>query len=230
MDHRTLLYQYFHLLLHEIFTKSRFEIPIFLTVNKRLGISADKEIEVLKTIHSAEEKDNRIVQRDIAYIVGVSIGMTNTIIKRLAKKGLLSIHKINSRNIRYTLSPAGIRALSEKSYRYFKRTIKNVVYYKEKIGDAISAAAEKGAQTVVLLGESDLGFIIEHFCFKYGLGFRRVKDGGEATAGGSVSTGPGSAPPALTAGEYPVYSEKIAPPDGSGSEGSEAFYLRTIVV
>jgi hypothetical protein len=124
-----------------------------------------------------------------------------------------------------------MRVLSEKSYRYFKRTIKNVVFYKEKIGDAVYAAAEQGYDTIVLAGESDLDFIVEHFCYKYGLGYRRVKGGITAAGGNAELTADavcGSA--VLGPGEYPVYSEKIAPPDGRGPDGSGAFYLRTIVV
>ena len=139
-----------------------------------------------------------------------------------------------------------MRVLSEKSYRYFKRTIKNVVFYKEKIGDAVYAAAEQGYDTIVLAGESDLDFIVEHFCYKYGLGYRRVKGGIEASGGSAESTADAACgPEVIGPGEYPVYSENIVPPDGrgvntigpdeSGSEGwgpdeSETFYLRTIVV
>ena len=182
-------------------------------MNKPVSGPLEKEIEVLETIHHADEKEKRIVQRDIAHIVGVSIGMTNTIIKRLTKKGLLTVRRINSRNIRYALSPEGMRMLSEKSYRYFKRTIKNVVIYKEKIGAAVYSAAELGYDTVILVGESDLDFIVEHFCFKQGIGFRSLK----------------AAAPTLGPYEYPVYSEKIVPPDGGSPEGNTAFYLRLIV-
>jgi DNA-binding MarR family transcriptional regulator len=210
-------------------------------MSETLDTTAEKEIEVLETIHHADENDRQVVQRDIAHIVGVSIGMTNAIIKRLAKKGLLTIRKVNNRNVRYALSPEGMRVLSEKSYRYFKRTIKNVVYYKEQIGDAVYAAAENGYDTVVLVGESDLDFIVEHFCYKYGLGYRRVKGGGRASTAGSAEPPAGAVcgPAVLTPGEYPVYAEKIVPPDRRRAtavgqdrrspDGNKAFYLRAIV-
>jgi DNA-binding MarR family transcriptional regulator len=67
-------------------------------------------------------------QRDLAKIAGLSLGMTNAILKRLALKGLLTIKRVNNRNIHYIVTPTGIEAITRKSYRYFKRTIKNVVY------------------------------------------------------------------------------------------------------
>ena len=137
--------------------------------------ATDKELEVLETIHSASENGETMVQRDIAHVVGVSVGMTNAIMKRLVKKGLITIRKVNNRNIHYAVSPEGVRALSQKSYRYFRRTIKNVVYYKEKIGSILEEVRERGYGRVVLAGRSDLDFIVEHFCFKYGLEFCRAK-------------------------------------------------------
>ena len=204
--------------------------PYKQAMSSSLDTHIDKELEILETIHCAKEQEQPVVQRDIAHIVGVSLGMTNAILKRLVKKGLLTIKKVNNRNIHYAVSPEGMRALSEKSYRYFKRTIKNVVYYKEKIGDVIEAAGGEGFDTVVLAGQSDLDFIVEHFCFKYGLGIQRVKpeqaDAAGASGGGVEHT---------RDGRFVIYSERILPPfDGPVREDEDDaeksfFYLRSIV-
>ena len=88
-------------------------------------MNIDKEIEILESIY---HNPHRVSQRDLAQIAGLSLGMTNVILKRLAGKGLLTIKKVNNRNIRYAVSPKGIEAITRKSYRYFKPTIKNVVF------------------------------------------------------------------------------------------------------
>ena len=41
-------------------------------------------------------------------------------------------------------SPAGVEAITRKSYRYFKRTIKNVVFYKESIERLVQEGKESG--------------------------------------------------------------------------------------
>jgi DNA-binding MarR family transcriptional regulator len=128
---------------------------------------ADLELAVLKAVHDRAD----VKQRDIAEIVGVSLGMTNAILRRLSQKGLVTIKRVNNRNLRYAVSPDGMEAIAKRSYRYFKRTIKNVVYYRDAIERVIRHAARDGYDTVVLVGESDLAFIIEHFCEKYGLSF-----------------------------------------------------------
>lgn len=135
--------------------------------------SSEKEIEILENIYNSPEK---IRQRDLAHIVGLSLGMTNAILKRLAKKGLITISKVNNRNIQYAVSPEGMEEIARRSYRYFKRTIKNIAYYKESIEALISDVAQGGYEAVAMVGPSDLDFIVEHLCFKYGLEFKRRKE------------------------------------------------------
>jgi len=130
--------------------------------------SSEKEITILSHIHSNPHNVN---QRDLARIVGLSLGMTNEIVKRLATKGLLTVKRINNRNIHYIVTPRGIEAITRKSYRYFKRTIKNVVYYKESIENLAARVREKGFDAILLKGVSDLDFIVEYACRKQGLAF-----------------------------------------------------------
>lgn len=128
--------------------------------------STEKEIVILSHIHSNPHNVN---QRDLARIVGLSLGMTNEILKRLTVKGLLTIKRINNRNIHYIVTPRGIEAITRKSYRYFKRTIKNVVYYRESIEELTARVKERGFDGLLLKGVSDLDFIVEYACRKQGL-------------------------------------------------------------
>ena len=63
-----------------------------------------------------KNNQSHINQRDLAEIAGLSLGMTNSILKRLVHKGLLSINKVNNRNIRYLVTPSGLEAISSRSY------------------------------------------------------------------------------------------------------------------
>ena len=125
--------------------------------------SIDKEYTILENIHNNREK---IRQRDLAHIAGISLGMTNSILKRLIGKGLLTAKKINHRNIHYAVTASGINEIMRRSYRYFKRTIKNIVVYKEKIEELVKDIKRKGYNKIVLVGKSDLEFIVEHCCRK----------------------------------------------------------------
>lgn len=141
----------------------------------------EKELEILQYLHH----DTNLHQRDISRIVGLSLGMTNAILKRLATKGLLMVRKVNNRNIRYIVSPAGVEEISRRSYYYFKRTIKNIVYYKDILQNLLMELQQKGVQRVVLEGQSDVDFILEHLCHKLNLQFQRTQ-GSHALKEGEV--------------------------------------------
>jgi len=132
--------------------------------------TSDSELNILENIYS---HSGRVRQRDLAKIAGLSLGMTNSIVKRLATKGWLTIRKVNNRNIMYAVSPAGLEQIARRSYRFVKRTIKNIVYYREAIEAFAQDVKARGFRSLVLVGMSDLDFIVEHACGAYGIEYVR---------------------------------------------------------
>ena len=176
-------------------------------------ISPEKEIEILERISRSK---STIRQRDLARIIGLSLGMTNSILKRLTNKGLLKIKKVNNRNIQYVVSPAGMEAIALRSYRYFKRTLKNVVTYKEAVDELVREIKQKGCRRLVLVGKSALDFIVEHFCDKYRIEYRNVRDL--------------SANPPGEDGDFLLYSENLRSPvlETENSESLHTLFLHRV--
>lgn len=133
--------------------------------------TSDKEAIILEHIYY----NDSLKQRDLADKAGISLGMTNAILKRLIEKGWLMTKRLNSRNISYVVSPAGMEEIFKRGYRYFKRTIDDVHQYKEGIEQLVSAAVKDGYKAITLVGESDLDFIVEYACGKYGVEFKKTK-------------------------------------------------------
>ena len=133
--------------------------------------TSDKEAIILEHIYY----NDSLKQRELADKAGISLGMVNTILRRLIEKGWLMAKRINRRNISYVVSPAGIEEIFKRSYRYFKRTIDDVLLYKEGIEWMVSEAAEGGYKTIVLVGNSDLEFLVEYECEKAGISFKKVE-------------------------------------------------------
>jgi DNA-binding MarR family transcriptional regulator len=141
----------------------------------------DTEYIILENIYDSDGRNTALRQRDLALIAGASLGMTNSILKRLAQKGWITIRKLNNRNIQYAVTLEGMNEIIHRSYRYFKRTIKNAVYYKDTLEDIARRARNGNITAVVLIGDSDLDFIVEHACRKNGLRF--LKAAGDENAG-----------------------------------------------
>jgi predicted transcriptional regulator len=138
--------------------------------------SPDTEYVILERVYDSSESQLPLRQRDLAQMAGTSLGMTNSILKQLARKGWLTIKKLNSRNIQYAVTLEGMNEIIRRSYGYFKRTIRNVFFYKEKIDDAIFGAKRRNITEVLLVGVSDLDFIVEHSCHYHGLSFLKTVD------------------------------------------------------
>ncbi|MFA6505202.1 MAG: transcriptional regulator, partial [Treponemataceae bacterium] len=128
----------------------------------------DAELAILENIYASEKKFAIVKQRDLAAAAGASLGMTNAILKRLTLRGMIAVRKLNSRNVQYAITPDGVNEIARRSYRYFKRTIKNVVFYRDRIDEAVSRSKVHGALAVLLIGVSDLDFIVEHACDRHG--------------------------------------------------------------
>jgi predicted transcriptional regulator len=138
--------------------------------------SPDSEYVILEKVYDSSENRLPLRQRTLAQMAGTSLGMTNSILKRLTRKGWITIKKLNSRNIQYAVTLEGMNEIIRRSYGYFKRTIRNVFFYKEKIDNAISGARQRNITAVLLVGVSDLDFIVEHSCHYHGLSFLKTVD------------------------------------------------------
>ncbi len=134
-----------------------------------------KEITLLSNVHQTLLSSPEASQRDISKALNMSLGMTNNILKRFIDKGWICMNKISARNIRYVLTPEGLKEVAKRSYNYIKRTIKNVYDYKELILDYIQQEKSNGINQVILLGEDDIAFIIEYACQKHDLSFYNIK-------------------------------------------------------
>ena len=67
-------------------------------------------------------KDLNITQRKISRQIGLSLGMTNILIKRLIRKGYVKVKGLNRRNVQYILTPQGFAEKVRKTHRYLLNT------------------------------------------------------------------------------------------------------------
>jgi hypothetical protein len=132
--------------------------------------TADHEFALLESIYRHTDP-HPVRQRDLARVVGISLGMTNVILRKLAQKGWLIARKINSRNIQYAVSSSGMEEISRRSYHYLKKTVRNVVDYKDTLEQLIVSAKGRNFRAIALVGRSDFDFILSYLCQKHKLSF-----------------------------------------------------------
>jgi len=84
----------------------------------------------LRTLKFLEQVDNNKTssQRDMAGELNISLGLVNSFIKRLVKKGYLKIASIPKNRIRYILTPRGAAEKTRLTYLYIQHSYN---FYKE---------------------------------------------------------------------------------------------------
>jgi len=117
----------------------------------------EKEFKVMEEV----SRDKNLTQRKISQRLGLSLGMTNLIIRKLANKGYIKIKGLNRRKVQYILTPQGFAEKTKKSYRYLLRIIDSLKTMKKKIQRLILMEYEKGETHFIILGDGELADIVE---------------------------------------------------------------------
>lgn len=136
----------------------------------------DAELAILESIYSSHKRERPLTQRDLAEASGLSLGMTNALLKRFAEKGWVLLRRLNTRTIHYALSPDGVNEIAHRTYRYFKRSARNASMYRDLIEAFVMKASREGVGRIVLAGNSDLDFILEYACERHGVLFVKGSD------------------------------------------------------
>lgn len=111
----------------------------------------DNELQILNSV----EKNENATQRYIAKNTGISLGTVNVLIKRLVKKGLLKIEKLNPRTIRYILTPQGLKEKAQATYRYIAASYKYLSGIDSKINNLLQGRNFAGVKIIYIFGEND---------------------------------------------------------------------------
>jgi len=146
------------------------------TITIDAPVSDDAELVILESIYSSQKRSRALTQRDLAEAAGLSLGMTNALVKRFSDKGWVLLKRLNSRNIQYALTPDGVAEIARRTYRYFKRTARAAGLYRDRIESYVMARKRAGARRLVLAGVSDLDFLLEYACERHGILFVKAVD------------------------------------------------------
>ena len=134
----------------------------------------DSELQFLSNVYRALSKNSEANQRELAAYSNLSLGMTNALLRRFVNKGWLYMNKISKRNIRYMLTPQGIKELAVRSKRYLKNTARLMNEYQSCIRDFVRSAAQGGSKKLILIGDNDLEFLFDYACRFSKLTFTKI--------------------------------------------------------
>lgn len=117
--------------------------------------------QILQAIASGE----RVTQRSLAGQLGVALGLTNLLIRRLVAKGYVKMAGMGTRHVRYLMTPAGWEALGRATRLSLENTVHLYTQTREQIRTSLTAisrdclAGPGGGKPVVFYGAGDVAEI-----------------------------------------------------------------------
>jgi len=117
-----------------------------------------KDIRTLKIIEEIE-KDYAPSQRELASELNISLGLVNSFIKRLAKKGYCKITTIPKNRVKYILTPKGAAEKTRLTYKYIQYSYKFYKDARKKLRKQFKDLEEQGVHCIVFYGANDLAEI-----------------------------------------------------------------------
>jgi DNA-binding MarR family transcriptional regulator len=118
----------------------------------------NQEINTLKILEEVG-KDEVPSQRDIAKNLNISLGLVNSFIKRLARKGYLKITTIPSNRVKYLLTPKGALEKTRLTYQYIQYSYHFYKDTRTKLKLLFSELSEQKVKNIVFYGATDLAEI-----------------------------------------------------------------------
>lgn len=66
-------------------------------------------------------------QRKIASGTGLSVGTVNLLLKKMVRKGLVKLERVNGRTLRYVITPHGMAEKARLAYRYLVLSYQQII-------------------------------------------------------------------------------------------------------
>ena len=114
--------------------------------------NVDDRGDSLHTLHILDEigKGNPITQRELSSKLGITLGMINRYLKRLARKGYIDISKAGGKKLHYLVTPKGIAEKSSLLYRHIKKSYQIYTRAQKRMLQFFEELQNEGVKTIVL--------------------------------------------------------------------------------
>lgn len=94
------------------------------TLRPRIANHDQHERQILDIIEDLRP----VTQRSLSSDLGIALGLTNLLIRRLVTKGWIRARRVSPQGLRYVLTPAGVAARARLTHQYF---IQSLDFYRE---------------------------------------------------------------------------------------------------
>jgi hypothetical protein len=119
--------------------------------------------EYVRLLLGAVEAGNGVSQRSLAKTVGIALGLTNLLLKRLVRKRWIRVIHIKPNRVSYLITPAGMAEKARMSRAYFARTTRFYVEARNRVRHSLATLSCEwrgpGEKRVVFFGAGEVAEI-----------------------------------------------------------------------
>jgi len=117
-----------------------------------------QDIRTLKILEAIDGQDAPS-QRDMAEALNISLGLINSFIRRLAKKGYFKVTHLPKNRMRYILTPQGVTEKTRLTYAYIQYSYRFYRDARHRTRNLFHKLKAEGVERVAFFGEGDLAEI-----------------------------------------------------------------------
>jgi len=115
-----------------------------------------RELAILERL----EGNGHLTQRDLSKEVGIALGLVNHLLKKMVQKGWIKIKNIDSKKIRYLITPEGAREKSGLLYKRVESTIHFYLEAKKVIKEKVEHLKGDGVKSVSIYGINHISEVL----------------------------------------------------------------------
>jgi DNA-binding MarR family transcriptional regulator len=116
------------------------------------GLDQFKSLQILDEL----AKDDSLTQRDLAGRLGLALGLVNSYIRNLIKKGYITVKAIPPKRYAYYLTPKGFTEKTRLAYEMFHDYTRIYREAKNNFRSLFSDLTDQGIRTVVFAGSDEV--------------------------------------------------------------------------
>ncbi len=125
----------------------------------------------------AVEQESNLTQRTLATRLGIALGLTNALIKRCARKGLIKVQQAPAGRYVYYLTPRGFAEKSRLTAEYLKASLDFYRVSRTQAVVVFEGCLARGWRRVALAGASELAEIVSLAAREVGIEIVALVDG-----------------------------------------------------
>ena len=115
--------------------------------------------EALLDLLAEIEQGEAATQRSLAHRLGIALGLTNSYLRRCARKGWVKVRAVPTRRYGYYLTPQGFAEKCRLTNEYLRCSFSFFRRAREECAVALQNCANRGQMKVLLYGEGELAEI-----------------------------------------------------------------------